>query len=90
MGTVTKQRSVTSIWLPSTLSHEAGRLAEREGRTKSELIRESLRQYIWQARWENMRAYGVARAALKRLSPDRVDSMVHAYRRGAQKTARRR
>ncbi len=38
MASALKQRAVTSIWLPQTLSRDAERLAAEEGRTKSELI----------------------------------------------------
>jgi len=43
---VVEKRKLLTISLPPRLHKEAERLAERENRTKSELLREALRLYI--------------------------------------------
>lgn len=51
----------TKIWnisLPPDMSKAAEEAATEESRTKSELVREALRQYLWARRWRELRAYG--------------------------------
>lgn len=81
----TKEREVTSIWLPSALSKEADEIAEKEGRTKSEFIREAIRQYIWITKWSQVRHYGFMKSTELKLRPDKIDTIVHAYRYGAKR-----
>ena len=85
----TKERQVTTIWLPPTLARSAEKVAEQEGRTKSELIREALRQYIWLNRWSRLRRYGTAKARDIGLKQEDIDTIIHEQRR-AKKTARGR
>jgi metal-responsive CopG/Arc/MetJ family transcriptional regulator len=51
-----------SITLPPAMLKEAARRAKRENRTMSELVREALRQYERQQRWNEINAYGRAKA----------------------------
>lgn len=80
-----QERDITTIWLPQTLAKEAGALAEKEGRTKSELIREALRQYIWITKWSRLRQYGGTKSVELRLQPEKINSIVHAYRSKAKR-----
>ncbi len=53
-----QQRTVT-ISLPPALSKQVDSLARREGRTRSELVREALRQYMDRTeRWQRIFAFG--------------------------------
>lgn len=74
-GTVT-------ISLPPELAVEVDRLAEQEGRTRSELLREAFRQYAERRRrWDQLFAYGDERAAAGALSEDVVLAAVTSRRR---------
>lgn len=75
------QRTVT-ISIPAALARKVDRIARKEGRTRSELLREAFRQYAGRLeRWERLLAE--ARRALpgRRLSEDEVARIVKAERR---------
>lgn len=42
-------RSVVSVSLPENLSEELDRLAKLTGRTKSDILKESLRLFLWES-----------------------------------------
>jgi predicted transcriptional regulator len=78
-----------SITLPPEMLNRAERIARKEHRTMSELIREALRHYERRNWWEEMNAYGrrtAERAGVR--SEDDVVSAIHDMRR--QTRARRR
>lgn len=55
----------TKVWalsLPPALAEKAEQLARKEHRSKSELVREALRQYIVSREWEAMQATAARRA----------------------------
>jgi CopG family transcriptional regulator/antitoxin EndoAI len=81
-----KERQITTIWLPSRLARETKKIAEKEGRTKSEFIREAVRQYIWLIKWSRLREYGSMKAAELKLRPGNIDATVHALRKEARKS----
>lgn len=76
------QRVLTTLSLPAGLFREAKRLAEKEGRTISEVFRESFRQYLWFNRWERVRKYGMGRASSLGLEPEDIDTAIHEFRKG--------
>jgi CopG family transcriptional regulator / antitoxin EndoAI len=51
-----------TISLPSDLLRETQRVAREEARTRSELIREALRQYLASRRWQRLRQWGAETA----------------------------
>jgi CopG family transcriptional regulator/antitoxin EndoAI len=51
-----------TISLPSDLLQEAQRIANEEERTRSDLIREALRQYLATRRWQRLRQWGAETA----------------------------
>jgi CopG family transcriptional regulator/antitoxin EndoAI len=51
-----------SITLPPEMLSRAERIAKRENRTMSELVREALRRYERTAWWDEMNTYGRAKA----------------------------
>ncbi len=82
-----------SITLPPEMLSRAERLAQRENRTMSELVREALRWYERRQWWEEINTYGRARAQQIGLSESDVVPMVkqvRAERQSAQKGGRRR
>jgi metal-responsive CopG/Arc/MetJ family transcriptional regulator len=47
-------RAIISVSFPEELASELNRLAKETGRTKSELIKEALRAYIWEERFKKL------------------------------------
>ncbi len=76
---------VSKIWnisLPPDMAETAERAAKEESRTKSELVREALRQYLWGRKWRELRMYGEEKAGQKGLREEGVPALVHEARRG--------
>jgi metal-responsive CopG/Arc/MetJ family transcriptional regulator len=48
-------RSVLSISLPEKMASELNQFAKRTGRNKSDVVKESLAIYLWEARFQNVR-----------------------------------
>jgi len=51
-----------TVSLPADLLQEAQRAAKEDARTRSELIREALRQYLATRRWQRLRQWGAETA----------------------------
>lgn len=71
-----------SLSLPPELAREAGRIAKREGRTRSELFREALRRYIQEQRWTDLRRYGAQQARKLGIREPDVQRLIEEYRKG--------
>jgi predicted transcriptional regulator len=52
-------------------------IAKKESRTLSELIREALRHYERRSGWDDVNAYGRARAERQGIREEDVDRLVH-------------
>ncbi len=74
---------------PSMLE-QARKLAEDENRTMSELIREALRRYQQQQRWERIRLYGQAKADALGIEEKDVVPLIREYRREQQAKRKKR
>lgn len=71
-----------AISLPAELADEVDSLARHEGRTRSELFREAFRQYAERhRRWDQIFAYGEARASFGHLTDEQVANAVKRRRR---------
>jgi len=57
-------------------------IAKKESRTMSELIREALRHYERRSWWDDVNAYGGARAERLGLREQDVERLVHEVRGG--------
>lgn len=78
---MTTPRTFT-ISLPPKLAREVDKQAMAEGRTRSELFREAVRQYLVRTeRWEQIFAYGESVAAEQGLTEADVDRVVAGARR---------
>ena len=78
-----------SITIPPEMLARAEALAKKENRTMSELVREALRYYEKQRWWEEMNAYGRAKAMAADVSDEEdVVRAVHEYRRGQRRKKR--
>lgn len=51
-----------TVSLPADLLRDAERVAREEARSRSELIREALRQYLVSRRWQRLRQWGAESA----------------------------
>ncbi len=51
-----------TISLPTDLLQETQRVAREEARTRSDLIRDALRQYLASRRWQRLRQWGAETA----------------------------
>ena len=72
---------ILSLSLPPELLREAEILAKREGRTKSELLREALRRYIEEQEWLSLQRYGARRARHLGIRENEVERVVTEYRK---------
>lgn len=76
-----EQRTVT-ISIPPPLAREVDRLARKEGRTRSELLREAFRQYATRMeRWDRVFETGRDLARRRDLTEADVDRVVKEERR---------
>ncbi|MBI4444550.1 MAG: ribbon-helix-helix protein, CopG family [Acidobacteria bacterium] len=83
---------ILSVTLPPAMLKEARELAKRENRTMSELVREALRRYQREQRWEKIRSIGTAKTRSLGLREEDVVPLVHEFRREqrAKKKIRKR
>lgn len=63
-------RSVLSISLPDKVARELDRFAKSQGRNKSDIVKESISIYLWEARFEGVRKSLGARAKKKGMVTD--------------------
>jgi CopG family transcriptional regulator/antitoxin EndoAI len=77
-----------SVTLPPDMLKRAQSLAKKESRTMSELIREALRHYERRSWWDEVNAYGRARAERQGIREEDVDRLIHESR-AARRSARK-
>lgn len=69
-----------SVSLPDDLSRGTDDLAAAQGRTRSEVVRDALRSYLWRERWrEATRGVG-ASAEQQGIGPEDVEGLVDSLR----------
>lgn len=87
-----KKVKTLNISLPAALLAKADRLAEREYRSRSEVLRESLRRYVNEREeWEEIFRYWRKKgkeAGIK--SEEQINQMVWEYRHGKSRQAQNR
>ena len=82
-------RTVT-VSLPPELAQEVDRAARQEGRSRSEMFREALRQYLGRReRWDRIFKLGEAAAQNLNVTEQDVTAAVKARRRSRSRKARR-
>jgi CopG family transcriptional regulator / antitoxin EndoAI len=75
---------ILSLSMPPELLREAGRIAKKEGRTKSELFREALRRYIQDKKWRELQEYGMRQAQKLGIKETEVERLIDEYRKGQE------
>ena len=69
-----------SITFPPEMLKRAKRLAAKENRTMSELFREAFREYERKRRWDDVNAYGRAKAAELGITDEDIPRIVQEWR----------
>ena len=80
-----RKSSVLSISLPSDLASDLDSAAKKERRSRSELVREAVRQYVLLARWKTLRQKAALKAAEQGFGEKDIERLVDEER-----SARRR
>ncbi len=72
----------TLITLPANMLREVEQLAERDGRTVSDLLQEAVRRLLIQSKLGELQDYGRQMSEKLGLQQDDVERLIHEYRRG--------
>jgi len=83
MGRTTK---IISLSILPEMAEKIKELMKKEGRTRSELIREALRRYIEEQEWKEIYRYGEIKTKEKGIREEDVDRIIHEYREEKRKT----
>lgn len=79
-----------TVSLPPELAREIDRAARQEGRSRSEMFREALRQYLdRRTRWDRIFAYGEQAARRLNLTEEAVAEAVKTHRRSRGRRTKR-
>ena len=78
MARVTK---TVTLSVPPEMDRKINALMKKEGRTRSELLREALRRYMEEQEWKEGLRYGRMRAKDRGITEEQVEDIVDAYRR---------
>ena len=71
-----------NISFPKQLLKNMDRIAKKESRSRSDLLREAVRQYIERKRrWDDIFAWGTRHAKRLKLKPSDVEKRIAEYRR---------
>jgi CopG family transcriptional regulator/antitoxin EndoAI len=74
---------IVNISLPQKLLDLVDAVAEKEARTRSDLFREAIRQYvISQKRWDSILEYGASKANSMQIAKEDVEDLIHDFRQG--------
>jgi metal-responsive CopG/Arc/MetJ family transcriptional regulator len=63
-------RAVISVSFPEEMAKELDKIAKESGRTKSDLIKDALRAYLWEDRFSRLRSGLIRKAKDKGLVTD--------------------
>ena len=79
-----RQTTTWTISLPPQMGREAEQLARKEHRTKSELVREALRDYMASQQWETLQRVASGRARRTGVKSEaEMERVIEEYRRRA-------
>lgn len=75
-------RTTTTITfsLPPEMADRVDEAMQREGRSRSEFVREALVRYMEECEWRRLLRYGERRAREQGIDPEDVMSLVEEYR----------
>lgn len=72
-----------SVSLPDELSDGTDELASAQGRTRSEVVRDALRSYLWRERWRASSRAARASAEARGIGPEDVEVLIDDSRHGS-------
>ena len=72
--------------LPPEMAEQLDEAMQREGRSRSEFLREAVVRYIEECRWRQLLQYGEGRARTLGIGPEDVADLVEEYRAGIGQT----
>ena len=75
-----RKSSVLSISLPPDLASDLDSAAKKERRSRSELVREAVRQYVLLARWKGLRQRATLKAAEQGLQEQDIERLLDEER----------
>jgi CopG family transcriptional regulator/antitoxin EndoAI len=75
-----RKSSILSISLPPELTSDLDAVASQERRSRSELVREAVRQYILLSRWKVLRGKASLKAVERGLREEDVERLVDEER----------
>jgi len=78
---VARITKTVTLSLPPEMDKKISALMKKEGRTRSELLREALRRYMEEQEWKETLRYGRMRAKERGITEDQVEDIVDAYRK---------
>ena len=76
-----RSTKIITFSLPTDMADQMDEVIERQGRSRSEFLREALVRYIKECRWRELLQYGERMAREKGLGPEDVAPLVEEYRR---------
>lgn len=72
---------VMNISMPEALFKKIDKVAKEENRTRSELVREALRQYLDNIEWRKIQRYAQAKAKEMGIKNEAdIERLIHEYR----------
>ena len=71
-----RKSSILSISSPAELTSDLDAMASQERRSRSELVREAVRQYILLSRWKVIRSKASRKAMEQRLREEDMEKLV--------------
>jgi len=75
-----RKSSIVSISLPPDLALDLDSAAKQEMRSRSELVREAVRQYVLAAKWKALRQKAALKAAEQGLQEEDIERLVDEER----------
>ena len=78
MGRTTK---IATISLPPAMEEKITEMANKEGMTKSELVRDALRRYIEEKELQELVKYGREKAIERGMIETQIEDIVDSYRK---------
>jgi CopG family transcriptional regulator/antitoxin EndoAI len=75
-----RKSSILSISLPPDLAVDLDSAAKQEMRSRSELVREAVRQYVLAAKWKALRQKAALKAAEQGLKEEDIERLVDEER----------
>lgn len=83
-----RQSKIVNMSLPPETSEEVNKLARQKGLSRSELLRQALKEYVAsEKRWQQIRRWGEKAAKKLRIKDEEdVNRLIHEFRREQSKS----